>query len=84
MIVTDKVSSIDSKDEIKTNNEGNSNISIKSRTKNTLNKEDTRGIVEMKKFLGLPLKNISELLVVKQLMSLVLRKILLRLNNCIK
>ena len=45
MIITDEVSSIDSKDEIKTNNEGDSNINIKSRTKNILYKEDTSAIV---------------------------------------
>ena len=33
MIITDEVSSIDSKDEIRTDNEADSNISIKSRTK---------------------------------------------------
>ena len=36
MIITDEVSSIDSKDEIKTDNEGDSNLSIKSRTENII------------------------------------------------
>ena len=49
MIITNEDSIIDSKDEIKTNSEGDSNISIKSRTKNILNKGDTRAIVENKK-----------------------------------
>ena len=46
MISTDEVSSIDSKDEIKTDNEGDINISIKSKTKNIINQEDTSAIVE--------------------------------------
>merc|ERR1712238_11770 len=46
MIITDEVRSIDSKDEIKTDNEGDSNISIKSRTKNIINQEDTSAMVE--------------------------------------
>jgi len=49
MISTDEVSSIDSKDEIKTNNEGDSNISIKFRTENMIKQEDTSGIVEIEK-----------------------------------
>ena len=49
MIITDEVSSIDSKDEIKTDNEGDSNISIKSRTENIINQEDTSAIVELEK-----------------------------------
>ena len=56
MIITDEVSSIDSKDEIKTNNEGDSNISIKSRTKNILNKEDTSAIVENEKVSKISIK----------------------------
>merc|ERR1712238_49916 len=50
MIITDEVSSTDSKGEIKTDNEGDSNISIKSRTKNIINQEDTSAIVENEKF----------------------------------
>merc|ERR1712238_139582 len=46
MIITDEVRVIDSKDEIKTDNEEDSNISIKSRTKNIINQEDTSAIVE--------------------------------------
>merc|ERR1712238_644501 len=49
MIITDEVSSIDSKDEIKTDNEEDSNISIKSRTKNIINQDDTSAIVENEK-----------------------------------
>merc|ERR1712238_643365 len=49
MIITDEVSSTDSKDEIKTDNEGDSNISIKSRTENIINQEDTSAIVENEK-----------------------------------
>ena len=49
MIITNEDSIIDSKDKIKTNSEGDSNISIKSRTKNILNKEDTSSIVEIGK-----------------------------------
>ena len=49
MIITDEVSSIDSKDEIKTDNEGDINISIKSKTKNIINQEDTSAIVENEK-----------------------------------
>merc|ERR1711957_765731 len=49
MIITDEVSSIDSKNEIKTDNEGDSNISIKSRTENIINHEDTSAIVENEK-----------------------------------
>ena len=45
MIITNEVSSIDSKDEIKTNNEGDSNISLKSRTTNIINQEDSSSIV---------------------------------------
>ena len=46
---TNEVSSIDSKDEIKTDNEGDINISIKSKTKNIINQEDTSAIVENEK-----------------------------------
>ena len=46
MIITDEVSSIDSKDEIKTDNEEDSNIRIKSRTKNIINQEETSAIVD--------------------------------------
>ena len=49
MIITDEVSSIDSKDEIKTDNEGDINISIKSKSKNIINQEDTSAIVENEK-----------------------------------
>merc|ERR1712238_130375 len=49
MIITYEVRSIDSKDEIKTDNEGDSNISIKSRTENIINHEDTSAIVENEK-----------------------------------
>ena len=49
MIITDEVNSIESKDEIKTDNEGDSNISIKSRTENIINQEDTSAIVELEK-----------------------------------
>ena len=45
MIIIDEVNSIDSKYEIKTEIEGDNNISIKSRTKNNLNNEDTSSIV---------------------------------------
>merc|ERR1712238_197852 len=46
MIITYEVSSIDSKNEIKTDNEGDSKLSIKSRTENIINHEDTSAIVE--------------------------------------
>ena len=49
MISTDEVSSIDSKDEIKTDNEGDSNISIKFRTENIIKQKDTSAIVEIEK-----------------------------------
>jgi len=49
MIISDEVSSIDSKDEIKNDNEGDSNIRIKSRTKNIINQADTSAIVEIEK-----------------------------------
>ena len=49
MIAIDGVSSIDSKDEIKTDNEADSNISIKSRTENIINQEDTSAIVELER-----------------------------------
>ena len=45
MSITNEVSSIDSEDEIKSNNEGNSNISLKSRTTNIINQENTSAIV---------------------------------------
>ena len=45
MSITNEVSSIASKDEIKTNNEGDSNISLKSRTTNIINQENTSAIV---------------------------------------
>ena len=45
MIITDEVNSIESKDEIKTDNEGDSNISIKSRTKIIINQEDSTALV---------------------------------------
>ena len=73
MIITDEISSIDSKDEIKTNNEGDSNISMKSRTENIINQEDTSAIVELEKVFKISIKEISELLSIKPLMSLVLR-----------
>ena len=47
MIITDEVSSIDSKDEIRTDNEADSNISIKSRTENIINQEDTSAISDI-------------------------------------
>lgn len=49
MTITYEVSSIDSKDEIKTDNQGDSNISFKSRTENIINQEDTSAIVEIEK-----------------------------------
>jgi len=49
MISTDEVSSFDSKDDIKTDNEGDSNISIKFRTENIIKQEDTSAIVEIEK-----------------------------------
>ena len=73
MIITDEISSIDSKDEIKTDNEGDSNISIKSRTENIINQEDTSAIVELEKVSKISIKEISELLSIKPLMCLVLR-----------
>ena len=40
-----EINSIDSKDEIKSNNEGDSNISLKSRSTNIINQENTSTIV---------------------------------------
>ena len=45
MIIIDEVNSIDSKYEIKTEIEGDNNISIKSRTKIIIHNEDTSDIV---------------------------------------
>ena len=44
MIITDEVSSIDSKDESRNDVERDSNIHNKSRTKNIIHKEDTSAI----------------------------------------
>ena len=41
-IITDEGISIDNKNEIRTDVEGDSNIHIKSRTQNIINKEDNR------------------------------------------
>ena len=45
MTIIDEVNSIDSKYEIMTSNEGDNNISIKSRTKIIIHNEDTSDIV---------------------------------------
>ena len=45
MIITNEVNSIDSKDELKSNKERDSNISLKSRTTNIINQENTSSIV---------------------------------------
>ena len=78
MISTDEVSSIDSKDEIKTDNEGDSNISIKFRTENMINQEDTSGIVENEKDSMISTETYFKLLLIKP-QCLVLRWIMLRI-----
>ena len=72
MSITNEVSSIASKDEIKTNNEGDSNISLKSRTTNIINQENTSAIVENEKSSKITTEKYFELLAIKQLMCLVL------------
>ena len=72
MIMPDEVIKIDNKDKIRTDVEGDNNINIKSINNNTTNKESTSTSVD---------KKISELLVIKPLMCLVLQWILLRLHN---
>jgi len=67
MIITDEVSSIDSKDEIKTDNEGDSIISIKSRTENIITRRILMLLLNLKTILRFPLKEISELLSIKLL-----------------
>ena len=47
MIITDEAISIDNKDEIMTDFEGDSNINIKSRTENMIHKGDTSAIVDI-------------------------------------
>ena len=48
MIITDEAISIDNKDEIRTDVEGDSNINIKPRTENMIHKGDTSAIVDIK------------------------------------
>ena len=67
MIITDEVSSIDSKDEIKTDNEGDSIISIKSTTENIITRRILMLLLNLKTILRFPLKEISELLSIKLL-----------------
>ena len=78
MIITNEDSIIDSKDKIKTNSEGDSNISIKFRTENMINQEDTSGIVENEKDSMISTETYFKLLLIKP-QCLVLRWIMLRI-----
>ena len=78
MIITDEVSSIDSKNESRNDVERDSNIHNKSRTKTLYTRRILVLLVTLEQSVRVALMNILELLAIKPLMCLVLQEILLR------
>ena len=78
MIITDEVSSIDSKDENRNDVERDSNIHNKSRTKTLYTRRILVLLVTLEQFVRVALNNTSVLTTIKQLICLVMQEILLR------